>query len=86
MENYSFFVYIFCIIFMIIIGRASISPVKKIIKIVINSIIGALVIFVINAVGNSFNFHIGLNWATILTTGVLGIPGFILVIVLKVFI
>lgn len=86
MENYSLFLYIGCIIAIIIIGRIFILPIKKILKLVVNSLIGSGLIYVVNMVGASFGFHIGLNWWTILCTGILGIPGFILVIILKVFI
>lgn len=83
MENYSFLLYTGCIIFLFIIGKIFIFPLKKILKLVINSILGAGVIYLINVVGSNFGFHIGLNWFTILCSGLLGIPGVILIIVLK---
>lgn len=83
MENYSLLIYISCIIFLIIIGKVFIMPLKKIMKLVINSAIGAGLIYIINLVGANFNFHIGLNWFTIICTGILGIPGVILVIMLR---
>ena len=83
MGDYAFLVYIGCIVMIIIVGRIFIFPLKKILKLVMNSIIGAGLIYIINLIGSSFNFHIGLNWWTILCTGILGIPGVILVILLK---
>lgn len=85
MENYAFFVYIGCIVMILIIGKIFIFPLKKIFKLVINSAIGGMLIYIINIVGANFNFHIGLNWWTILCTGILGIPGVILVVLLKLF-
>lgn len=85
MENYAFLVYIGCIVMILIIGKIFIFPLKKIFKLVINSAIGGLLIYIINIVGASFNFHIGLNWWTILCIGILGIPGVILVVLLKLF-
>lgn len=85
MEQYSFLIYIFCIIFIIIIGKIFLVPLKKIAKIIFNSILGGFLIFLINIIGNSFNFHIGLNWWTILCTGFLGIPGVILLVLIKIF-
>lgn len=83
MENYSLLIYISCIIFLIIIGKIFIMPLKKIMKLVINSAIGAGLIYIINLVGANFNFHIGLNWFTIICSGILGIPGVILIIMLR---
>ncbi len=85
MENYAFLVYIGCIVMILIIGKIFIFPLKKIFKLVMNSAIGAMLIYIINLVGANFNFHIGLNWWTILCSGILGIPGVILVVLLKLF-
>ena len=46
----------------LVIGRMFILPIKKILKLIINSILGAGVLYVINIIGANFNFHIGLNW------------------------
>ena len=83
MGEYAFLVYIGCIIMILILGRIFIFPLKKILKLIINSAVGAILIYIINIVGASFNFHIGLNWGTILCSGILGIPGVVLLIVLK---
>lgn len=83
MENYSLLIYISCIIFLIIIGKIFIMPLMKIMKLVINSAIGAGLIYIINLVGANFDFHIGLNWFTIICSGILGIPGVILIILLR---
>lgn len=86
MGDYAFLLYIGCIIMILIIGKIFIFPLKKILKLVINSIIGGLLIYIINIIGSSFNFHIGLNWWTILCSGILGIPGVILIVLLKIFV
>lgn len=83
MENYAFLVYFGCIVMIFVVGKLCIWPLKKILKLVFNSIVGGVLIYVINLIGSGFNFHIGLNWGTILCSGVLGIPGVILLIVLK---
>lgn len=85
MGNYAFLVYIGCIVMILVIGKIFIFPLKKILKLVINSIIGGFLIYLINIIGSNFNFHIGLNWWTILCSGILGIPGVILIIILKLF-
>ena len=84
MENYSFLLYVFCIIIIFLIGKFFIVPIKKLIKLCVNSAIGAVLIYVINMVGVNYNFHIGLNLWTILCTGFLGIPGVILILLIKI--
>ncbi len=78
-------VFIACIAIIIIFGKYFLLPARKIIKIIINSVIGAIIIFLINTIGTSFNFHIGLNIITSIIVGILGIPGAILLILLKIF-
>ncbi len=56
--------YLACICFIFIFGRIFIVPLKKILKLVINSIIGGITIYIINLVGTTFGFHIGLNFFT----------------------
>lgn len=56
--------YLACICFIFIFGRIFIVPIKKILKLVLNSILGGVVIFLINLIGANFGFHIGLNFLT----------------------
>ena len=74
MDTNTIIIYLACIIGIIIFGRIFILPIKTILKIVANSILGGLLIFIINLIGNAFNFHIGLNVITAITVGILGIP------------
>lgn len=74
LEVNSIIVYVACIIFLFLIGRFFIIPLKSIAKIIGNSILGGILIFIINAIGSIFNFHIGLNIGTAIITGILGVP------------
>ena len=56
--------YLACICFIFIFGRIFIVPLRKILKLIFNSILGGLSIFLINLIGATFNFHIGLNFFT----------------------
>ena len=56
--------YLACICLVFIFGRIFILPLKKILKLILNSILGGICIFVINLIGNGFGFHIGLNFFT----------------------
>ena len=76
---------IICIVFLLIFGKIFLLPVKKIFKLILNSFLGALVIFLINTIGTSFGFHIGLNIISSVIVGILGIPGAVLFVLLKIF-
>jgi len=74
LETNTIITYLACIFFLLIIGRIFILPLKSILKLIGNSVIGGILIFVINLVGAMFNFHIGLNIGTAVVVGILGIP------------
>lgn len=65
--------YLACICFIFIFGRIFILPLKKILKLVFNSILGGICIFVINLIGANFGFHIGLNFFTSIVIRIVGI-------------
>ena len=78
--------YIACIFFLFIFGKVFIVPIKTILKLVLNSVLGGLTIFIINLIGSFFNFHIGLNLITSIFVGFLGIPGAIVIVIIKLLI
>ena len=65
--------YLACICFIFIFGRLFIVPIKKLLKIIFNSILGGLSIFLINSIGGLFGFHIGLNFFTSVLIRIIGI-------------
>ena len=77
--------YLACICFLFIFGRVFIVPIKKILKLVINSVLGGISIFLINLVGANFGFHIGLNILTSILVGILGLPGVVCLVIVKLF-
>ena len=56
--------YLACICFIFLFGKLFIVPLKKILKLILNSILGGISIYIINLVGANFGFHIGLNFFT----------------------
>lgn len=78
--------FVACIAILFFFGKTFVFPIKKILKIFGNSLLGALIIFIINLVGATFNFHIGLSIFNSIIVGILGIPGAILLIILHIFI
>lgn len=85
METNTIITYMACIIFLFIFGRVFALPLKKILRLIINSALGGLLIYIINLIGSAFEFHIGLNIVTSTFVGILGIPGAILLVLLKLF-
>lgn len=77
--------YLAGICFLFIFGRIFIVPIKKVLKLVINSVLGGISIFLINLVGANFGFHIGLNILTSILVGILGLPGVVCLIIVKLF-
>ena len=82
----SIIAFIACIFFIFIVGKIFILPLKTIIKFILNSVVGGIIIFIINLIGGFWNFHIGLNIFTSIIVGILGVPGTILVIMIKLLI
>ncbi|OPX45803.1 sigmaK-factor processing regulatory protein BofA [Ruminiclostridium hungatei] len=56
---------------------------KVIKKILVNTILGAVLLAIINFIGIYFNFYIALNIYSAFIIGILGVPGLVLLIFLK---
>lgn len=69
-----------------LVGKVLLKPFKLIFKLLYNSIAGLLALWFINLLGAYLGFHLPVNWLTVLLVGFLGIPGLLLVIVLKLLI
>ncbi len=74
--------FLISIIILIIILKILTFPIKLIIKFVINSIIGGILI----AICSFFGIIVVIKWWTILLTGLLGVPGFVIALIITMFI
>ena len=63
-----------------------ISNLGRVWKIICNSIFGMLALLIVNLITSPFGFFIGVNAATCLVCGFLGLPGFIMLFLLKLII
>ena len=80
----SIVIFLLCISFIFVFGRVLILPIRKIMKLIANSFFGGILLFVINYVGSAFGgFYIGINIWSSLVVGILGIPGAIMLILIK---
>lgn len=59
-------------------------PLKILIKLLANAVLGVILLLLVNFFGTYFNFSIGINWITALIAGFFGIPGVIFLIIFKV--
>lgn len=66
--------FVACIICLFIFGKIFILPIKSILKLIANSCIGAIIIYIINLIGANFGFYIGINLGMAIFVGILGIP------------
>ena len=61
-------------------------PVKVGFKILVNGLVGAALLIAFNYIGAGFNMSIGVNIYTALVCGLLGLPGFLMLLVLRFFV
>lgn len=71
------------ILLIFLLGKIFLWPIKLVLKLVVSSIIGGILILVLNLAAGLFGLLlIPLNLLTALVVGVLGIPGVILLLIL----
>ena len=63
-NNIDFFIFIICVFLLVAIGKFFITPIKWIIKLILNSILGGFLIYIVNLIIGLFGIHIGLNLYT----------------------
>lgn len=73
-----------CIVF-IVVCIVLAKPLKRFFRIVVNSFFGLLFLTAFNFVGGLFGLYIGVNAFTAVAVGLLGLPGFLSLFVLKFF-
>ena len=64
-------------------GRLLLAPFKLLLKLGLNSLLGAAAIVIINLIGRSFHFMIPLNPLNAVLTGVFGLPGVLLIFLIR---
>lgn len=62
------------------------KPLKVIFKFFFSSFLGLVLLFIINSFSHITGFYIGINPITALILGLLGVPGIIVIAILKFFI
>lgn len=75
---------IIIIVLLFFVSWLLIIPLKKIFKILINSMFGIIALFLFNLLSGYTGIYIGINIVTALIIGVLGVPGFLLLLILNI--
>ncbi|TYP47680.1 pro-sigmaK processing inhibitor BofA family protein [Thermosediminibacter litoriperuensis] len=75
--------YAFGLIMLYVIGRVLLGPIKFVLQLIYNAVIGGIILLLLNFIGGYVGLHIAVNPLTALTVGFLGVPGIILLIILK---
>lgn len=64
-------------------GSLLLAPLKFIMKFIVSGLLGAIFLVIINLIGGIFNVTIAINPLSALIAGYFGLPGIILLFVLK---
>lgn len=59
------------------------APIRLALKLLINAGVGFLILFVVNFFGAFVDFTLGINLLNALVAGILGVPGVVLLILIK---
>ena len=70
------------LILLFLLGRVLLVPLKIILKLVLNSVIGAGCLLVLNFIGMKFGIFVPLNILNAITVGILGVPGVIMLLLM----
>ena len=70
------------VILIFIVGKIFLWPLKLVLKLVLNSIAGGLIILIFNAVCAGLGLMIPLNFLSAIIVGILGLPGAVLLLIL----
>jgi len=83
MDYAAILAYAFGLLLLYVVGRVLIMPLKIVIKLVYNALIGGVILLLLNFIGGYFGLHIALNPVTALVVGFLGVPGVIMLLILQ---
>ena len=71
------------VIVVIVLIRVISAPIKLIFKLLINTVIGFAVLYLVNLIGQNFGITIEMNLLHAVIVGIFGIPGVIVLILLQ---
>lgn len=78
-----FLAYIFGIMMLFLVAKLLLIPIKIVWKLIVNAVIGGITLILINFLGAFLGVYIPINIITALITGLLGVPGVVLILILQ---
>ena len=69
--------------FVLALGRLFKSPLRLLLRIVINALLGFAALWLLNLTTKFTGLSLGLSWFNLVAIGILGVPGFFLLLLLK---
>lgn len=78
--------YIFALVLLYLAGWLLLVPLKMLVKLLINGLLGGIALVVLNFFGAGFGVSIAVNPITALLAGFFGVPGIILILLLQIII
>ena len=81
--NNTMFLYIIGVVLACVLIVVFSIPLGKLLRLAVNSALGGICIIAFNFVSQLFGFFIGVNAFTAITVGILGIPGFVMLLMLR---
>lgn len=81
----AFLGYAIAILAIVLIGKIVSFPIRVIIKLIINGLMGGLILFILNFFGDLIGLHVGINVFSALIAGFFGVPGVVFLIILSLF-
>lgn len=78
MEIGVFLAYAFALLMVYVFGRFLLMPLKRMAGWLVSSLLGGIVIILVNYFGATYGLFVPLNLITAVVTGILGVPGIVL--------
>ena len=75
--------YLVGMVLLYVLGWLPLAPLKIVLKLVVNGLIGGALLLLINFLGGAIHLQIPLNIINALVAGFLGIPGVVLIVALN---
>lgn len=71
------------LILLYFLGWILIIPIKYLVKLIINGVVGGILLILVNLLGGFVGINLAINPITAIIAGILGVPGVVLLIVLQ---
>lgn len=75
--------FIFGLFLLYLIGILLVIPIKIVLKLIANGVIGGILLLIVNLIGGFIGLSLAINPLTAIIAGFLGIPGIILLLIMQ---